>query len=241
MAAPAQIEWIDVGASEQLARLPVQQIRIGEVRIALTFANGQFGAVSGVCNHAGGPLGEGHLDGEFLVCPWHQWKFHRCTGHGEPGYEDDRVPQYAVRVQDGRVQLSARPISARGRKPHPAHPLERPTDRAPGPIRVAGISTTNMTAGNPRYSTSEALLACALEHAATSAGVETREIRLRDLGFRACEGYYSRSAKACTWPCSITQSDPKDELTIVYDTLVHWADVVIVATPIRWGAASSLY
>ena len=27
----------------------------------------------------------------------------------------------------------------------------------------------------------------------------------------------------------------------VYETLVHWADAVIVASPIRWGAASSLY
>jgi len=33
----------------------------------------------------------------------------------------------------------------------------------------------------------------------------------------------------------------KDELTEVYDTAVHWADVFLVATPIRWGAASSLY
>jgi multimeric flavodoxin WrbA len=27
----------------------------------------------------------------------------------------------------------------------------------------------------------------------------------------------------------------------VYEALVHWADAVIVASPIRWGAASSLY
>ena len=27
----------------------------------------------------------------------------------------------------------------------------------------------------------------------------------------------------------------------VYEALVHWADAIIIATPIRWGAASSLY
>ena len=32
-------------------------------------------------------------------------------------------------------------------------------------------------------------------------------IRLSELKFRACEGYYSKSAHACTWPCSITQMD----------------------------------
>ena len=35
--------------------------------------------------------------------------------------------------------------------------------------------------------------------------------------------------------------DPDDQLDRVYEALVHWADVILVATPIRWGAASSLY
>jgi multimeric flavodoxin WrbA len=35
--------------------------------------------------------------------------------------------------------------------------------------------------------------------------------------------------------------DPNDQLDRVYEAFVHWADVVLIATPIRWGAASSLY
>ena len=35
--------------------------------------------------------------------------------------------------------------------------------------------------------------------------------------------------------------DDKDELNEVYEALVHWADVVLVSTPIRWGVASGLY
>jgi multimeric flavodoxin WrbA len=35
--------------------------------------------------------------------------------------------------------------------------------------------------------------------------------------------------------------DDKDQLDQVYEAIVHWADVILVATPIRWGAASSLY
>jgi len=56
--------------------------------------NGVFGVISGVCNHAGGPLGQGRLDGNYVVCHWHNWKFHRVTGIGEPGSEDDAVPSY---------------------------------------------------------------------------------------------------------------------------------------------------
>jgi multimeric flavodoxin WrbA len=35
--------------------------------------------------------------------------------------------------------------------------------------------------------------------------------------------------------------DDKDQLDRVYEALVHWADVALIATPIRWGSASSLY
>ena len=62
-------KWIDVGASAELASKPVQEIRVGSKRIALTHKGGEFGAISGVCNHVGGPLGRGHLEGEFVVCP----------------------------------------------------------------------------------------------------------------------------------------------------------------------------
>lgn len=241
MAGTDGTEWVDVGAATDLATRDVQPVQVGAARVALTHKDGTFCAISGVCNHVGGPLGEGRLDGDYVVCPWHQYKFHRRTGEGEPGYEADRVPSYAVKVQDERVLVSAKAVSKRGHMHHDPHPLTRDTVRAPGAVRVVGISTTIMQAGEPRYSTSESLLEHALEHARDTLGCDTQLIRLRELGFRHCEGYYSRSARACTWPCSITQADPKDEMASVYEALVHWADVVLIATPIRWGAASSLY
>ena len=96
-------KWIDVGSSGELAGKPVQELRAGTRRIALTWRDGKFGAISGVCNHVGGPLGKGHLEGDFVVCPWHYYKFHWQTGEGEPGYEADRVPSHAVKVENGRV------------------------------------------------------------------------------------------------------------------------------------------
>jgi nitrite reductase/ring-hydroxylating ferredoxin subunit/multimeric flavodoxin WrbA len=232
--------WVDVGAATELAAAPVRALRVGSQRIALTCRDGVFGAISGVCNHAGGPLGEGTLDGDYVTCPWHYWKFHAVTGVGEPGYEEDRVPAYAVKVESGRVLIDLASATPRAKKKHPPHPLARRIERAPGDVRVVGISTTAMHAGHPRYSTSGALLGTALERAA-ALGCATRRIDLHRLKFRACEGYYSKAARACTWPCSITQMDPADEMEQVYEAIVHWADVFVIATPIRWGAASSLY
>lgn len=50
-----------------------------------------------------------------------------------------------------------------------------------------------MTVDHPRYSTSDALLDVALDYARSGLGLETQSIRLRDLNFRACEGFYSKS------------------------------------------------
>ena len=232
--------WVDVGAAAELAERPLRQVLVGRRRVALVWKDGRFGALSGVCNHVGGPLGEGCLDGDYVVCPWHYWKFHCRTGLGEPGYEEDAVPVHEVRTEGGRVLVQRTASTPRSRKPHAPHPLARTPRREPGPIRVLGLSTTTMTAGHPRYSTSEDLLEHALASAA-SEGCDTRLLRVRELAFRACEGYYSKSARACTWPCSITQMDPADQMEQVYEGVVHWADVIAVATPIRWGGASSLY
>ncbi len=237
---PDKEDWIDIGGADELSRVPLQHLRAKTTPLAISFADGQFGAVSNNCNHVGGPLGGGCLDGDYIVCPWHGWKFHRSTGLGEPGYEEDAVPAYPVKVEGDRVLVNIAAPTPRTHKPHDPHPLARKVERAPGPLRLAGISTTVMDAKNPRFSGSDHLLDHALA-GARDRGAETQVLRLNDLKFRACEGYYSKAARACTWPCSITQMDKKDELDRVYEALVHWADAVIVATPIRWGTASSLY
>ena len=235
------VGWIDVGAADDFKRAPLREAKLGERLVAVSYKDGKFGVISNTCNHVGGPLGKGLLEGEMVVCPWHQYRFHRCTGEGEPGYEADKVPSYGVKEENGRLLVTAKPVSKRGHLPHEPHPLTRSTDRAPGPLRVGGISTTAMDPKYPRFSTSEHLLGVALEHARSSLGAEARMIRLNDLKFRNCEGFYSKAAKACTWPCSITSMDKTDQLDQVYEMAVHWADILLIATPIRWGAASSLY
>jgi nitrite reductase/ring-hydroxylating ferredoxin subunit/multimeric flavodoxin WrbA len=240
MTAPPPADWQDLGPVERFTAAPLTAAHVGRNAVAVSYKDGAFGVVSGVCNHAGGPLGEGELAGDYIVCPWHHYKFHRITGEGEPGFEDDRVPRYEFRVEDGHLQVRAEAVTKRHKPHHERHPLARPVEAHTGAIRVLGLSTTAMDGEYPRYSTSDALLEVAIAHAAGH-GCETQLIKLNALKFRHCEGYYSKSAHACTWPCSITEMDPADELDRVYEALVHWSDVLIVSTPIRWGSASSLY
>jgi nitrite reductase/ring-hydroxylating ferredoxin subunit/multimeric flavodoxin WrbA len=232
--------WHKLGPIDTLQKLPLQQIRVGSTQIALSYAAGKFGAISGICLHVGGPLGDGTVENDYVVCPWHSWMFHRCTGEARPGIPA-AVARFELKEENGDLYVNLQPATHAKHAPHPPHPLSREIHREPGPIRVVGISTTAMDRAHPRFSTSDFLLEMALAHAREKLGAQTRLLKLNDLNFRTCEGYYSKSADACTWPCTITQMDDTDQLAQVYEALVFWGDVILVGTPIRWGAPSSLY
>ncbi|HEX9319617.1 MAG TPA: hypothetical protein VF884_11845 [Nitrososphaeraceae archaeon] len=93
----------------------------------------------------------------------------------------------------------------------------------------------------PRKSTSDEALQDALEYGSEKYNASTVLLKLSDLEFRHCEGYYSRNKQACTWPCSISETDNNDGMNEVYRKLILWADILVLLTPIRWGNASSLY
>ncbi len=232
--------WQRIGSFDELRQRELQEVTIGGKPFALSFKEGRFGLIGGRCLHVGGPLGDGNLQGDAVVCPWHGWSFNRFDGKSAKGHPF-AVTSVELKEEDGFLWArldTATPVKAPQREPHQ---LARPVKREPGPVRVFGLSTTGMDAEAPRYSTSEDLLNEALDHARGALACETKLSKLAEVKFKHCEGYYSKAAHACTWPCTLTQMDDEDELEPVYEALVHWADVVLVATPIRWGAPSSLY
>ena len=70
-----------------------------------------------------------------------------------------------VKLENGRVLVTESPRTKRGRLPHEPHPLARKPRANRGRCASLGISTTTMSAGHPRYTTSEDLL----EHGLASA------------------------------------------------------------------------
>jgi nitrite reductase/ring-hydroxylating ferredoxin subunit/multimeric flavodoxin WrbA len=226
------------------------------IEIALFNIGGTFYATSNVCIHQGGPLSKGATEGDIVTCPWHGWKYSVKDGKS-PHEGGDSVSSYPVQVSEGKVYVSPVPASVgkRASKPHRAYQeldsavrqhIANVTGSQALPVdakvRVLGISATNMNDDvTPRTSTSEAALDFALDYAKSRHSADTVLLKLRQLNFRHCEGYYSKDAGACIFPCSISEMDEKDQMIEIYGRVIVWADVVIVATPIRWGSASSLY
>jgi len=224
-------------------------IKVGTKAIALFFYNGKITAIGNACLHKGGDLGQGFIqkldDGElYVACPWHGWQYNLQTGKAPHGYKDQQSV-YEVKIENGIICISEEPVIKAAKAKHDINPLadleNLEYQTTPGSLNILGISTTNLNNKLPRESTSNNALEEALKFAKTEYSAATKMIKLSDLNFRHCEGYYSRNEQACTWPCSISEMNPKDGMTEVYRAMVLWADVVILATPIRWGNASSLY
>ena len=92
---------------------PVDQIPIGEGRAfgiaedqiaVFRLRDGRVRALSAVCPHRGGPLADGQIDSEVVICPLHLNAFELDTGCSRTGA--DSVRRYAVDVRDGQLILT---------------------------------------------------------------------------------------------------------------------------------------
>ncbi len=77
-------------------------VQVNGMEIAVFNAGGQFYATSPGCPHEDGPLADGTLDGDVVVCPWHGFDFDLKTG-GCLVDPDLRVATYPVKVEGGNV------------------------------------------------------------------------------------------------------------------------------------------
>jgi nitrite reductase (NADH) small subunit len=76
----------------------VAEAEVDGVTVCLANVNGELSAVDNICPHRHGPLGQGWLEGESVVCPWHSGTFHVKTGlSGYPVHE--RVDVFPLRVE----------------------------------------------------------------------------------------------------------------------------------------------
>ncbi|HRC84251.1 MAG TPA: ferric reductase-like transmembrane domain-containing protein [Thermoanaerobaculia bacterium] len=89
----------------RLGEIPEKRARIvtvGGERVAVFRYDGKVSAVSNVCRHQNGPLGEGRIVGGCITCPWHGYQYLPETGSSPPPFAE-KVPTYRVRLEGDRV------------------------------------------------------------------------------------------------------------------------------------------
>jgi nitrite reductase/ring-hydroxylating ferredoxin subunit len=93
---------IKVAEANELSPGQGKLVQVNGKDIALFNVNGIYYAMSAVCPHEDGPLHEGEVDGDTIICPWHGYDFSVKTG--ECSVDPDlRVLTFVVKIQGNDV------------------------------------------------------------------------------------------------------------------------------------------
>ena len=104
--------WLLVGP---VTDIPDKRARVvappGAERIAVFRYDGKVAAVSNVCRHQGGPLGEGVVIDGCITCPWHGYQYRPEDGCSPPPFTE-RIATYRTRIIQGVIYVHAAPMAA---------------------------------------------------------------------------------------------------------------------------------
>jgi nitrite reductase/ring-hydroxylating ferredoxin subunit/DMSO/TMAO reductase YedYZ heme-binding membrane subunit len=103
--AASTADWIVVGPPNDIpdraARIVVAS---GGERIAVFRDGNEIGALTNLCAHQNGPLGEGRIIDGCVTCPWHGYQYRLTDGCAPPPFTE-RLATYRVRIKDGMVEV----------------------------------------------------------------------------------------------------------------------------------------
>jgi nitrite reductase/ring-hydroxylating ferredoxin subunit/DMSO/TMAO reductase YedYZ heme-binding membrane subunit len=108
-APPSDTDWILVGPAHAVPMDRAAIVRLPNGNDVAVFRHaGGFSALSNLCAHQNGPLGEGRIVDGLVVCPWHGYQYRPEDGCSPPPFTE-RVRTYALRAEGETLFVSARP------------------------------------------------------------------------------------------------------------------------------------
>ncbi|MEL6795256.1 MAG: Rieske 2Fe-2S domain-containing protein [Planctomycetota bacterium] len=101
-------EWADAGP---VGGIPDDRARVVRLpsgdSVAIFRHDGRLTAMSNVCKHQGGPLGEGKVVNGCVTCPWHGYQYRPGDGCSPPPYTE-QIATYDVRISADRVEVCSK-------------------------------------------------------------------------------------------------------------------------------------
>lgn len=98
-------EFVEVARQSEIPDKSAKCVEVSGKRIALFNLGGEFYAIDDTCTHKGGPLCEGKIEGEEVVCPWHRAHYEIKTGEVTTPPAPDGVTRYNVRVTGNAIEI----------------------------------------------------------------------------------------------------------------------------------------
>ena len=101
-------EFVEVGRLGEIKESRAKIVRVAGERVAIFRDGDHLSALSNVCQHQNGPLGEGRIIDGCVTCPWHGYQYDPKTGRS-PAPFTEAVPTFDVRLEEDRIFVSPRP------------------------------------------------------------------------------------------------------------------------------------
>ncbi len=104
-------EWIAVSDWRDIPNNRAITIDIGaHERIAVfRYDDRKLAAVSNVCQHQSGPLGEGCVVDGLITCPWHGYQYRPEDGRSPPPFTE-KIRTYRLKLDGHQVLVNAEPL-----------------------------------------------------------------------------------------------------------------------------------
>ncbi|MFH1907089.1 MAG: non-heme iron oxygenase ferredoxin subunit [Chloroflexota bacterium] len=101
----AKVEFVEIAPASELPNGERMFVTVGDVSIVIFNIAGNLFAIADLCSHDNGPLGDGDLEGDEVICPRHGARFDIRTGKtlGLPAVVD--IPAYPLRVREGMIEI----------------------------------------------------------------------------------------------------------------------------------------
>src|SRR2546422_172207 len=102
---PTHTGFLDACAVASIPEKCATVVSIRGERVAIFKYDGKVSAISNVCRHQNGPLGEGKIIDGCVTCPWHGYQYLPETGASPPPFTE-KVATFKTRIIDGRVLIN---------------------------------------------------------------------------------------------------------------------------------------
>ncbi|MFK7732604.1 MAG: Rieske 2Fe-2S domain-containing protein [Pseudomonadales bacterium] len=116
-------DWVNIGSWRDIPDGQALVVRVGsDERVAVfRYEQNKLAAVSNVCKHQNGPLGEGRIIDGCITCPWHGFQYRPEDGCSPPPFTE-KIATYEVRLEGDSILLNpkalpdgtARPVTVIG-------------------------------------------------------------------------------------------------------------------------------
>lgn len=106
-------QWIRVAYCDDIPLREGREVVVGNRSIAVFNFGEKFLAVENRCPHRGGPLADGIVSGQSVVCPLHGWKIDLQNGGVQrPAETPACVKTFATKVEAGMLLLEVSELAS---------------------------------------------------------------------------------------------------------------------------------